>query len=109
MRTHTEKLYTRNQCNKAFSCTKYLKPHMKRHILTHTGEKAYTCNQCIKAFLCTGCLRAYMSTHTGEKPYHYQCSRCDKCSSKKESWDTHRGKNVLNTRELEAISKFIVL
>ena len=50
-----------------------------------------------------------MSTHTGEKPYHYQCSQCDKFSSKKESWDTHRGKNVLNTRELEAISKFIIL
>ena len=42
----------------------------------------------IKLFSCTGYPRALMSTQTGEKPFHYQCSRCDKYSSKKESW-TH--------------------
>ena len=75
---------------------------------THTGEKTYICNQFNKAFSCAGYLRTHISTHTGEKPYHYQCSWFDKCSSRKESWDTHR-KNVLNTRALEAITEFIVL
>ena len=105
MSKHTgEKLYTCNKCNKAVSCTSSLKVHMG----THTGEKTYICNQFNKAFSCAGYLRTHMSIHTGEKPYHYQCSWFDKCSNRKELWDTHR-KNVLNTRALEAISEFIVL
>ena len=91
MSTHTgEKLYTCNKCNKAVSCTSSLKVHMG----THTGEKTYICNQFNKAFSCAGYLRTHISTHTGEKPYHYQCSWFDKCSSRKESWDTHRKKCI---------------
>ncbi|VDN84055.1 unnamed protein product [Brugia pahangi] len=61
--------------------------HMKKHVMTHTGEKPYSCPVCKRNFTQFGHNQKHMMTHTGEKPY--SCSICKKNFSRSDSMKTH--------------------
>ena len=66
------KPYPCSLCEKAFS----QKNHLKKHMMTHTGEKPHRCSQCDKSFSQNCHLITHLMKHTGDKPY--QCSLCEK-------------------------------
>lgn len=52
-------------CGKSFT----QHPHLKSHILIHTGERPYKCAHCNKGFMTRGHLASHESVHTGLKPH----------------------------------------
>ncbi|XP_034747440.1 gastrula zinc finger protein XlCGF57.1-like isoform X1 [Etheostoma cragini] len=70
-----------SRCKKTFSCSECgrrfgQRGHLKRHMLTHTGERPFRCLDCKKYFTRVGDLQKHMRIHTGEKPF--SCSECGK-------------------------------
>jgi len=105
------------------------KPHLARHMITHTGDKPYSCNYCNKRyfrkdnyeihlkshsedkpFICTYCHKEFLRKnnferhvrlHTGEKPY--ACPYCLHRSIRKDTLEGHIYRN--HTRDLQSIDK----
>ncbi|XP_032363833.1 gastrula zinc finger protein XlCGF57.1 isoform X1 [Etheostoma spectabile] len=79
-------------CKKTFSCSECgrrfgQRGHLKRHMITHTGEKPFSCSECGKAFTESGTLKRHIKTHTGERPY--TCSVCKKSFTQRGSLRSH--------------------
>lgn len=71
-RTHTNRQYDCNQCEKSFRSTQSL----KRHLEYHTGviQKPFGCDLCEKVFRLKANLVEHRRIHTGEKPH--ACEHC---------------------------------
>ncbi|XP_078131604.1 uncharacterized protein LOC144533888 [Sander vitreus] len=67
-----KKTFSCSECGRRFG----QRAHLKRHMITHTGEKPFRCSVCTKSFTQRGDLQKHMRVHTGEKPF--SCSECDK-------------------------------
>lgn len=67
-------------CSKVFSCSAYLKAHLKCHV----NVRPYKCTECDKAFKRLTNLTEHKNIHTGHKPY-----RCDECGKSSTQMSSH--------------------
>ena len=76
------------RCDKSY----FKKEHLIRHFLLHTGTSSFRCPhlECVgkEYFRDSSTLKRHMATHSSEKPF--QCDRCDKRFTYKDSLNYHR-------------------
>ncbi|XP_064097736.1 zinc finger protein 813-like [Macrobrachium nipponense] len=82
--THAaDKPFECKECDKAFSCERYLVNHMA----IHSGVKPYKCTECGKAFFRESSLFSHKRLHMEVKPF--RCVECGKSFSQKVVLENH--------------------
>ena len=77
MKTHKAAAISYNCSKCSYICSQG--SHLRRHMLTHSGEKPFSCTQCNYKSTLTGNLKTHMLTHSGDKPF--SCIHCSyKCT-----------------------------
>jgi len=73
---HFNQIGTKSAVYKCNVCqyTAMYSSHLKRHIMSHTGERPYKCSICEYSCSTASNLKSHNRIHTGEKPY--QCAIC---------------------------------
>ncbi|KAI8771362.1 zinc finger protein 1 [Biomphalaria glabrata] len=86
---HTdEKTFKCHICQREFSCSTYLKAHLRRH--TATCEKAFECQICLCEFSYSRTLKSHMLRHTGTCEGTFKCLICRSEFSQFSSLKTHQ-------------------
>ncbi|KAG8193935.1 hypothetical protein JTE90_011487 [Oedothorax gibbosus] len=67
---HPDRRHKCPQCNYSTD----VETHLRKHLLTHTGERPHACSRCGKGFTQKSHLTNHLSVHTGERPF--SCKVC---------------------------------
>ncbi|GJQ71737.1 hypothetical protein Trydic_g11430 [Trypoxylus dichotomus] len=87
MEEYKHRPYKCHKCNAAF-----MKPaHVKRHMLTHSGERNFKCDLCSKSFPTSYALKGHIKFHDPEK--RFACTLCPKKFVAKELLKKHQIKH----------------
>ncbi|KRT84747.1 zinc finger protein, partial [Oryctes borbonicus] len=87
MEEYKHRPYKCHKCNAAF-----MKPaHVKRHMVTHSGERNFKCDLCSKSFSTSYALKGHIKFHDPEK--RFSCSLCPKKFVAKELLKKHQIKH----------------
>ena len=86
---HESPQYQCIQCDKHF----HTKWHLKRHVITHTGDSNHVCDLCGTRFVCGFNLKRHTkSVHMEEK--NHKCDICNKHFRRAEYLDAHALKHL---------------
>lgn len=64
--------------------------HLKRHMLTHTGDRPYKCKHCTKSYTQSNDLVKHLRTHFGPNVYRCDLGECQEAFAKFNELKKHK-------------------
>ncbi|KAK3607418.1 hypothetical protein CHS0354_003053 [Potamilus streckersoni] len=94
MSSHTgHRIFSCGVCAKQFTSTN----DFKEHVYTHSKSDLHVCKVCDKAFSKAGVLQRHMKIHTGLRPY--KCEYCDKNYIYRHHLVTHMKSHIKSSKQ----------